>query len=157
MNRNRKLAAFAGIFLCFLAVAGIEPACAAAGPDRINWYGYQEGRAVSEKEAKKLFLYFWSKDCAFCEQMDKETLRAPEVADFLNRHFISIRVNAQDDRRITAEYRVVGFPTSYFLTEKGSRIGALPGYMEAKRFLAFLRFLASESYLKMSFSDFLKK
>jgi thioredoxin-related protein len=89
--------------------------------------------------------------------MEKETLNSPEVARFLNQNFVSARIDSDENPRLASEYRVVGLPTSYFLQTDGGKIGGLPGFQQPDRFLAFLRFLHSESYRQMSFGEFLKQ
>ncbi len=123
----------------------------------INWYHYREARALGKDEAKKVFLFFRSDRCTYCRQMEKETLSSPEVARFLNRHFISAKIDSDRNPSLAAEYRVVGLPTAYFIDKDGGRIGGLPGYQPSDRFLAFLRFLYTDSYREMSFAEFLKR
>ena len=124
---------------------------------RVNWYDYKEARALGKAQEKKVFLYFRSDNCTYCSQMEKETLSAPEVARFLNRHFISARIDTDRNPAISAKYRVVGLPTAYFIGDDGTRIGGLPGFQPSDRFLAFLRFLKTDSYREMSFTEFLKR
>jgi len=139
-----------------LVVAAFMPAAVKAA-DRVNWYDYREARTLGKEQEKKVFLYFRSDTCPYCFKMEKETLNAPEVARFLNRHFISARIDTNQNPQLSAEFRVLGLPTSYFIDHAGGRIGGLPGFQPSDRFLAFLRFLHSDSYRQMSFTDFLKK
>jgi thioredoxin-related protein len=140
----------------FLIVSALLPAAARAA-DRVNWYDYREARNLGKEQEKKVFLYFRSDSCPYCFKMEKETLNAPDVARFLNRHFVSARIDTDQNPQLSGEFRVLGLPTSYFIDPTGGRIGGLPGFQASDRFLAFLRFLESDSYRQMSFSDFLKK
>jgi thioredoxin-related protein len=140
----------------FLVFATLLPAAAKAA-DRVNWYDYREARTLGKEQEKKVFLYFRSDKCQYCYKMEKETLNAPEVARFLNRNFISARIDTERNPSLSSKFRVVGLPTSYFIDHAGGRIGGLPGFQPSDRFLAFLRFLYSDGYRQMSFADFLKK
>jgi thioredoxin-related protein len=150
MNSVRKAAVLVG------ALAVLFPSLVPAA-GRVNWYDYKEARALGKSQEKKVFLYFRSDNCTYCRQMEKETLSAPEVARFLNRHFISARIDTDRNPKVSAQYRVVGLPTSYFISDDGARIGGLPGFQPSDRFLAFLRFLQTDSYREMSFTEFLKR
>ena len=148
-------ALFALVFSCVFLWSPLTTKASAAG--RIYWYDYIEAKALAKEEGKKVYLYFRSDRCAYCRQMEKETLNTPEVARFLNENFVSARIDSDKNPTLAAKYRVVGLPTSYFLRTDGGKIGGLPGYQQPDRFLAFLRFLHSESYMEMSFGEFLKQ
>ena len=156
MKKNRIIFRLFGLLL-FSADFLLLPAADASAAGRVHWYDYRETKTLAKQEGKKIYLYFRSDQCTYCRQMEKETLNAPEVARFLNRNFISARIDPDENPKIATEYRVVGLPTSYFLKADGGKIGGLPGFQQPDRFLAFLRFLHSESYLKMSFGEFLKE
>ena len=152
MSRTTPLKVLGTVLIAAIVLAAQLPA---AG--RINWYDYREARSLGKEQEKKVFLYFRSDSCTYCLQMEKETLNAPEVAQFLNRHFVSSRIDTESDPSLSSEYRVMGLPTSYFIDNQGDRIGGLPGLQPSDRFLSFLRFLHTESYRQMSFAEFLKK
>jgi|AACY02.5.fsa_nt_gi Thioredoxin-related protein len=140
-----------------LAAVSLAPAlmpAGAASAGRVNWYDYREAQTLAKEEGKKVYLYFRSERCTYCRQMEQETLNAPEVARFLNQNFVSARIDSDRRPKIAAKYRVVGLPTSYFLSNDGRRIGGIPGFQQPDRFLDFKGFLHSESYRKMSFGDF---
>jgi thioredoxin-related protein len=152
MKRSTLLITIAAVL-----VAAALLASEAAAADQVNWYDYREATTLGKEQEKKVFLYFRSDNCPYCLKMEKETLGAPDVARFLNRHFVSARIDTDKNRSLSAEFRVVGLPTSYFMDHTGGRIGGLPGFQPSDRFLAFLRFLQSDSYRQMSFGDFLRK
>jgi thioredoxin-related protein len=149
LNRTQTMAAALVWLLIFPALSGAD--------SPVNWYAYKEGRALGEEQGKKVFLYFRSDNCPYCNQMEKETLGAPKVARFLNRNFISVRIDVDKNPSLSSRYRVVGLPTSYFIDGEGGRIGGIPGYQPADRFLSFLRYLDTDSYREMSFAEFTRK
>ena len=125
-----------------------------AGP--IKWYSYDEGIALGKRQGKKMYLYFWAEWCTFCKKMEGETLNKSLVSSYLNKNFISIKVNSDKERETASLYYVRGFPTSWFLTEDGQKISNLPGYVPPDMFLRILEFIHSDSYKKMTFGDYLK-
>ncbi len=125
-----------------------------AGP--IKWYSYDEGMALGKRQGKKMYIYFWAEWCTFCKKMEKETLNKSLVSSYLNKNFISIKVNSDKERETASLYYVRGFPTSWFLTEDGQKISNLPGYVPPDMFLRILEFIHSDTYKKMTFGDYLK-
>ena len=122
----------------------------------IKWYSYDEGMALGKRQGKKIFLYFWAEWCAFCEKMERETLNKSLVSSYLNKNFISIKVNSDKKKETASLYYVRGFPTSWFLTGDGQKISNLPGYVPPDMFLRILNFIHSDSYKKITFGDYLK-
>jgi len=123
----------------------------------IHWYAYKDSLELGRKEGKKIFVNFYADWCRYCVKMDKETFRDPAVVDYLNRHFISAKVNSDTQRQVAEKYHVRGLPSTWFLAENGEAIGSLPGYIPAKMLLKILGFVESESYKKMTFEQYLKK
>jgi thioredoxin-related protein len=110
-----------------------------AATEGINWRTYDEGMASGRTEKKKVLLHFYANWCFYCRKMAKETLQDPSVVSYLNKNFISIRVDCDKDGRTASRYGVRGLPSTWFLTEKGEGIGNLPGYLPAGRLLQVLK------------------
>jgi len=122
----------------------------------IQWHPYNEGMALGKSKNKKVFINFYADWCGYCKVMDKETFEDPSVISYLNENFISIRVNVDKERMIAARYRINPLPDTWFISEKGEPIGNKPGFVSAKDLLPILKFISTDSYLKMSYKEFLK-
>lgn len=123
----------------------------------IEWYGYQEGKALGKEEGKKVLLFFWAEWCRYCEQMQKETFTAPQVIDFLKRHFIAVKIDSDKEKSLASQYAVRGLPTTWFLEDSGRKIASRPGFIPPEAFLSILKYMQTESYNRMSYGDFIKK
>ena len=75
--------------------------------------------------------------CYWCHEMDDHTYRNPQVARFVNEHFIPVRVDTDHRPDINARYNVGGWPTTSFLTPHGGYIAGAT-YLPADQFLAML-------------------
>lgn len=109
------------------------------GADEIKWRSYEEGLAVSKAEKKKVFLHFYADWCVFCGKMAKETFQNSDIIAYLNNHFIPIRVDTDKAPGTAAQYGVTGLPSTWFLTERGEAIGAVPGFIGPDTLLAMLK------------------
>jgi thioredoxin-related protein len=149
----------AGIFAFQAAgkVCAQEPIKTAVAAQAIKWYPYQDSLRVGKEEGKKIFLNFYADWCTYCVKMEKETFRDPEVVAYLNKYFISTRVNSDRQQDLARKYNVQGLPSTWFLAEDGETIGNLPGYIPAKMLLKILGFVGTDSYKTMTFQQYMQK
>ena len=129
------------IVLCFVT---FSPVCAEAA-ESINWQTYDKGIGLAKNDGKRVFLHFYANWCIYCRKMAKETFQDPSVIEYLNKNYISIRVDSDKDRRTASIYNVRALPSTWFLTKKGERIGNVPGYVSSKQLLEILKRLDSEN------------
>jgi len=91
----------------------------------VNWYPW--GSAAFEKakaEDKPIFLSIGYSTCHWCHVMAHESFEDNEVADLLNKHFISIKVDREERPDIDAIYMATcqaltgqgGWPLTIFMT-----------------------------------------
>jgi thioredoxin-related protein len=123
----------------------------------IKWYGYDEGMAIGKKEGKKILINFFANWCTYCKKMDRDTFSKSDVAAYMNEHFIAIKLNSDIEKQLSEEFRVSGLPTTWFVDKDGEKIQGLPGYLNREMFLAYLKYIQSDSYRNMSFRKFMSK
>jgi thioredoxin-related protein len=152
----RKSPAATARFILILGMIIMGPAIT-RGADGIQWETYQQGIAKSKSDQKKVFLNFYADWCRYCKVMEKETFQNSAVIAYINRNFIPIKVNSDKEQQTAALYNVSGLPSTWFLSEKGERIGNRPGLITATEMLSILKYIQSDSYQKMTFGDFVKQ
>lgn len=145
----------AGLMLAVLFFLGLFLAGSPAASGSIQWHPYETGMALGKKENKKIYLYFWAEWCDSCKKMAQETFVDSAVIAFLNKNFISIKVDADKERALVSEYNVRGLPDNWFIDEKNEVIGNQPGYISADMLLLLLRYIHTNSYKNMSYKKFL--
>ena len=91
----------------------------------VDWYPWcAEAFDRAKQEQKPIFLSIGYSTCHWCHVMAKECFEDPQVADVLNQHFISIKVDKEERPDIDGVYMAVcqamtgsgGWPTSIFMT-----------------------------------------
>ncbi len=119
----------------------------------IDWYPWcEEAFSKAEQEDKPVFLSIGYSACHWCHVMAHESFEDDEVAQMLNEHFVSIKVDREERPDIDEAYMTAvqlatgrgGWPMSLFLTSakkpffagtyfpKGGR-GRIPGFLELCR------------------------
>lgn len=130
----------------------------------INWYDYKTGVEISKKTNKKLYLFFHADWCHWCGVMKKKTLDDIEVAAYLNKNFIPVSVNVDNNRDLVKNFRIGPIPASIFMEPGGTQqiylnkknakkllgaavpVGTIPGYHKKGKFYALLKMIKHEEY-----------
>ena len=124
--------------------------------DRVNWRGFAGGKQQAEASGKKLMVYFRTDWCGYCDRMEKSTFADEKVVRLLEKQFVPVKVDAEEERKLAAAFQVQSYPTSWFLTPEGEKLLFLPGYAPAEPFLHVLRFIHADAYEEMSFEEYLE-
>ncbi len=91
----------------------------------VDWYPWgSEALDRARSEDKPIFLSIGYSACHWCHVMERESFEDPEIAAFLNAHFISIKVDREerpdlDELYMAAVQRMTGgggWPMTVFLT-----------------------------------------
>ena len=91
----------------------------------VNWYGWNdESLKKAKDENKPIFLSIGYSSCHWCHVMAHESFENEDVAEFMNEHFINIKVDREERPDIDDIYQKVcqiatgqgGWPLSIFLT-----------------------------------------
>ena len=91
----------------------------------VDWYPWcAEALLRARAEDKPIFLSIGYSACHWCHVMEHESFENPQIADYLNRHFISIKVYREERPDLDQIYMQAvmamnghgGWPLSAFLT-----------------------------------------
>jgi thioredoxin-related protein len=122
----------------------------------INWaegLSWQQILKKAKHENKYIFVDCFATWCKPCKQMDKEVYTVDSVGDYLNKGFISVKVQMDqaksDDAFVKSwyktancmkeEYNLNAYPTLLFFTSSGEVATKEVGYKDAGAFLATAR------------------
>jgi len=104
----------------------------------VDWYPWgPEALDKARKDDKPIFLSIGYSSCHWCHVMEKKVFSNPEIARFMNEHFVNIKVDREerpdlDDIYMTALQMYFdaigspqsgGWPLSIFLTPDGRPLG----------------------------------
>ncbi len=91
----------------------------------VNWFPWGEAAfRKARDENKPIFLSIGYSTCHWCHVMERESFESERIAESLNRHFVSIKVDREERPDVDRIYMTFvqattgsgGWPTSVFLT-----------------------------------------
>lgn len=138
----------------------------AGAPD---WRAWNDGMKQASTTGRPVVVDVYTNWCGWCRRMDRDVYQNAEIADYLRKKFVTIKLNAEakDGARwqshdytsqdLAQQFRVSGYPTTIFLRSSGEHMANVPGYVAADRFLLLLRYVA-EGYAdrNVPFAEFEK-
>ena len=95
----------------------------------VNWYPWgDEAFARAKKENKPVFLSIGYSTCHWCHVMERESFEDTAIAEFLNRHYIAIKVDREQRPDVDGVYMTAvqmltgrgGWPLNVWLTPERS-------------------------------------
>ena len=142
--------------------------------ETIHWISFEDALTRSSKEPKKIFMDIYTEWCGWCKKMDKSTFTDPAVIDYLNKHFYSVKLDAETKDTITykaKDYTFVsayksneiaayllngqmGYPTAVYLDEKSDPITAVPGYFTSEQLIPILKYFGENIYKTKKWEEY---
>ena len=129
-----------------------SPYLAMHGQDPVQWQDWSaDVLSQARKQHKLLFVSIGYFACHWCHVMQRESYRDPQVAEILNEHFISVKVDRELNPALDA-YLIdfvqrtrgtAGWPLNVFLTPEGHPLVGMT-YLPKDRFVALLNDLQQQ-------------
>lgn len=137
-------------------------------PGHVEWTDFSTIQSTFPRTGVDLFVYVKKSHCEWCEQMDSTVFNRPEIADHLNKNYMCVSINVDEDMPITInnkEYNYNQFfdllhlreiPAYLFFDAQGKPIGILNSAMEVKTFKQFLIYVKNRHFFRTRWEDFMK-
>lgn len=133
----------------------------------VIWNSFAEGIKKAREEKKYILVDFYTDECTYCQKMEAETYTDKKLIDYLNSKFVSIKVNAESDKKIVFDGKqiterdlAIGFgvevyPTIFFMMGEKESIGSQPGFIDAKEFYSLATYIASNAFKTKTYEQYL--
>jgi thiol:disulfide interchange protein len=107
-----------GLFIAFSLFFAIQ--LHAQSVDFLDQVHWNKVKKVSKAQKKPIFVDVYTEYCAPCKWMDENVFNDPKVADFVNKHFVSVKYDAEKGhgKKWVRRPEVGGFPTYLFINRK---------------------------------------
>lgn len=95
--------------------------------------GFEQAKALAINKDKELFIDFYIDGCAPCKYLTDQVFIEQELGEFMNEHYISIRMNLglPENRIFKSRYGIDSYPTMLFFDKNYKLIRKIEGSKEA--------------------------
>ena len=142
--------AFAAICACGNTKPGTESQAVENAIEEVKEQGtvfyemtLEEAMAKAKAEGKHVLVDFHTSTCAPCKKMEKEVLPTIECGEYINKHFVPIMIDGEDEgagTELAEKYQVFIFPTYMVLTPDGFKKGEVIGAeYDVNKFIEMLK------------------
>lgn len=160
-----KRAAFVALLLAGIPL--LTPTSRALAAEGLVWRSWDAGVREAESSNRPILVDVYTDWCGWCKRMDADVYSRTDVQQYLSKHFVTVKLNAESSgraeyqgraqtlRSLASSFGVSGYPTTVFLRSGGEHLVNVPGYIKAERFLLLLRYVG-EGHLErgVQFGDF---
>lgn len=147
--------------------------------DGVRWMSWNEAVAANSEKPKLIFVDTYTDWCGWCKKMDATTFSHPVIAEYMNEHYYSVKMDAEmkdtiefngytfvnprpETRRSTHQLAAslldnkLSYPSFIFLNQKFERMQILPGYKTAKQFEPIIRYFVEGASNGVQYEEYMK-
>ncbi len=96
---------------------------------------YQTALEKAKAANNVVMIDFYADWCGPCKQLDAKTFRDTKVRQLLQNRTVPIRVNIDQNKKLTAQYNIRAIPCVVFVNGQGKEVGRILGFLPADSFL----------------------
>lgn len=102
----------------------------------IDYKTVDDALSQAKKEHKNVLVFAHKEDCAFCRKVE-EVLTNPETRGIVNQKYVFVKIK-KGDPFLVDEFKPLGYPTFFIISENKKLIDYTVGYQEKDVFNIFL-------------------
>jgi thioredoxin-related protein len=139
-----------------------------ADNDSLDWVSLEEAQKAAVEDGKKIMVYVQAEWCGICRQVEEDIFPESLIQRLVERNYhpVNIDLDSQEmvlfngeemtEREFARRMNVSTTPTFLFINKEGKVLAHQVGYNPLARFAALLRFINSEWFGEVSFSEYLE-
>ncbi len=143
---------------------------------KVDWLESDTILEMSKLHKKPIFVYFYTKWCISCKVMDRTSFGNSKLADILNEHYYSVKIDAANEKNINfmgKTYKGTGInspneivktffnnyqmPAILIFDENHKLRSRINGYLLSEQLIPLTTFFYKKLYNKMSFQEYMKQ
>jgi thioredoxin-related protein len=83
------------IVILFLSVLPFSSFSQRATQAQISWVSLKKAKVLAKEINKPILVYFYKKDCQYCDKMKRETLSDVSVINIINNNFVPVKIDSR--------------------------------------------------------------
>ena len=83
------------LVILLLAITPFTAFSQGALKNKIDWIPLEKAKKYAKKYDKNILVFFYKKDCLYCEEMKRETLSDQSVIDLINNNFFPVKIDSR--------------------------------------------------------------
>jgi thioredoxin-related protein len=107
-TRFWKLSKMKKLITLLLAIIPLFIFAQGGQQNKINWFPLEKAKKLAKKHDGKVLIFFYKKDCPYCETMKKETLSDAAVIKMINNNFFPVKIDSRTKDTIMYNGKVYG-------------------------------------------------
>ena len=110
---------------------------ASSAAETIRWQPHDAAIQTAERENMDVFIQFKAEWCLYCKLMERETFQDKTLAQYLNRNYVTTKVDLDEKPSIARQYGINRVPATV-LIRSGEKPRVRIGFLSAKQLLYLL-------------------
>jgi len=110
-----------------------------ATPPQITWIEDPKLAVVeAQRQRRPMLLYVTADYCGYCRKMERDSWSNAGVANRVNQHFVSLKLDAEKYGQLGARLGVRGYPATIVLDAEGQHVQTIEGFVGPQKLLKAL-------------------
>lgn len=167
------------LFLSILMTFAVLKSLTAQEKVKINWLSFEQAVELNTKNPKKIFIDVYTDWCSWCKVMDNNTFTNPIIADYLNKNYYTVKLNAEMKDTVKFNNTVfinpapiaqrgthqlaasllqgnMSYPAYVFLNESFQKLTDVRGYIKSKEFEPMIKFFGDNAFQTQTWETYSK-
>jgi thioredoxin-related protein len=100
----------------------------------------QAARQRASDQELMMFVDVYATWCGPCKLMDQQVYTDPDVAEYMNAHFVSVRMDGESEygSMYAAEQQLEGYPSMFIFSREGEPVSKVIGFTPAEELVSTL-------------------
>ncbi len=96
---------------------------------------FEEACAKARDSERLVFIDFYTTWCGPCKKLDAVTWKDATVIDWLDKHTVALKVDAEKQVKLARRFKVRAYPSLLFINPSGELKGSILGFRKPQDFL----------------------
>jgi YHS domain-containing protein/thiol-disulfide isomerase/thioredoxin len=127
-----------------LVLVSLAATASVSQAEAVRWRSNLDAAKIEAAQSGKLvLLHFWKPSCGPCRSLDENVFSQPQIGEFLDQHFVPVKVNADLSPALAGRYQIDRVPSDIVLTQQGNVVAKLSCPLQADAYMGQLSNVAS--------------